>query len=82
MLTCSLHSDRWVLQVLLAGCSSGGLAVILHCDQLRAFFPSGSTVVKCISDGGLYLDACVPVRCALNLPSFRARSLRVGMQCN
>ncbi|XP_008673018.1 carboxylic ester hydrolase isoform X1 [Zea mays] len=44
-------------QVLLAGCSSGGLAVILHCDQLRAFFPSGSTVVKCISDGGLYLDA-------------------------
>lgn len=64
MLTCSLHSDRWVLQVLLAGCSSGGLAVILHCDQLRAFFPSGSTVVKCISDGGLYLDACVPL-CAV-----------------
>jgi len=44
-------------QVLLTGCSSGGLAVILHCDQLRAFFPSGTTVVKCISDGGLYLDA-------------------------
>ncbi|CAD6238621.1 unnamed protein product [Miscanthus lutarioriparius] len=44
-------------QVLLTGCSSGGLAVILHCDQLRAFFPSGTAVVKCISDGGLYLDA-------------------------
>ncbi|EES00677.1 hypothetical protein BDA96_03G159200 [Sorghum bicolor] len=44
-------------RVLLTGCSSGGLAVILHCDQLRAFFPSGTTVVKCISDGGLYLDA-------------------------
>ncbi|CAD6231549.1 unnamed protein product [Miscanthus lutarioriparius] len=44
-------------KVLLTGCSSGGLAVILHCDQLRAFFPSGTTVVKCISDGGLYLDA-------------------------
>jgi hypothetical protein len=50
-------------QVLLTGCSSGGLAVILHCDQLRAFFPSGTTVVKCISDGGLYLDAYVPVLC-------------------
>ena len=50
-------------QVLLTGCSSGGLAVILHCDQLRAFFPSGTAVVKCISDGGLYLDAYVPVLC-------------------
>jgi len=55
--------------VLLTGCSSGGLAVILHCDQLRAFFPpaagSRQTTVKCLSDGGLYLDACV----WLNLPS-------------
>ncbi|RCV25275.1 hypothetical protein SETIT_5G153700v2 [Setaria italica] len=45
-------------QVLLTGCSSGGLAVVLHCDQLRAFFPPGTTTtVKCLSDGGLYLDA-------------------------
>ncbi|CAO2184737.1 unnamed protein product [Urochloa humidicola] len=48
-------------QVLLTGCSSGGLAVILHCDQLRAFFPpAGSgrqTTVKCLADSGLYLDA-------------------------
>ncbi|XP_025815005.1 pectin acetylesterase 3-like isoform X3 [Panicum hallii] len=48
-------------QVLLTGCSSGGLAVILHCDQLRAFFPPAAggrqTTVKCLSDGGLYLDA-------------------------
>jgi hypothetical protein len=52
-------------RVLLTGCSSGGLAVILHCDQLRAFFPSGTTVVKCISDGGLYLDAYVPYLCCI-----------------
>jgi hypothetical protein len=49
-----------IKQVLLTGCSSGGLAVVLHCDQLRAFFPAGTTTtVKCLSDGGLYLDACV-----------------------
>ncbi|WVZ71346.1 hypothetical protein U9M48_019940 [Paspalum notatum var. saurae] len=42
-------------QVLLTGCSSGGLAVILHCDDLRAFFPTGTTV-KCLSDSGFYLD--------------------------
>ncbi|XP_062208420.1 pectin acetylesterase 3-like [Phragmites australis] len=47
-------------QVLLTGCSSGGLAVILHCDQFRAFFPTRGgrgTAVKCLADGGLYLDA-------------------------
>lgn len=56
-------------QVLLTGCSSGGLAVILHCDQLRAFYPPAAgdrqTTVKCLSDGGLYLDAYV----WFNLPS-------------
>lgn len=62
--------DGWMDQVLLTGCSSGGLAVILHCDQLRAFFPSGTTVVKCISDGGFYLDAYVC--CGLTVLSFRA----------
>ncbi|XP_057807469.1 pectin acetylesterase 12-like [Salvia miltiorrhiza] len=43
-------------QVLLAGCSAGGLAVILHCDRFRGLFP-GSTKVKCLSDGGLFMDA-------------------------
>ncbi|KAG6408634.1 hypothetical protein SASPL_131652 [Salvia splendens] len=42
-------------QVLLAGCSAGGLAVILHCDRFRGLFPS-STKVKCLSDGGLFMD--------------------------
>lgn len=55
-------------QVLLAGCSAGGLAVILHCDQFQAFFPRSNnaaaaggttttTTVKCLADAGLFLDA-------------------------
>ncbi|XP_006645824.2 pectin acetylesterase 3 [Oryza brachyantha] len=43
-------------QVLLTGCSAGGLAAILHCDQLRALLPAAATL-KCLSDGGLFLDA-------------------------
>jgi O-palmitoleoyl-L-serine hydrolase len=43
-------------QVLLTGCSAGGLASILHCDDFRAFFPPGTTV-KCLADAGLFLDA-------------------------
>ncbi|KAH6772601.1 Pectinacetylesterase family protein [Perilla frutescens var. hirtella] len=43
-------------QVLLAGCSAGGLAVILHCDKFRGLFPT-STKVKCLSDAGLFMDA-------------------------
>ncbi|KAJ8526470.1 hypothetical protein K7X08_028947 [Anisodus acutangulus] len=43
-------------QVLLSGCSAGGLASILHCDEFRTLFPS-STKVKCLSDAGLFMDA-------------------------
>jgi len=58
-------------QVLLTGCSAGGLAVILHCDQFQAFFPrssnagAGTTTVKCLADAGLFLDAYVPPQCHL-----------------
>jgi hypothetical protein len=44
------------LQALLSGCSAGGLASILHCDEFRNFFPR-KTRVKCLSDAGLFLDA-------------------------
>lgn len=44
------------VQVLLSGCSAGGLAVILHCDNFRGLFPS-NTKVKCLSDAGMFLDA-------------------------
>ena len=42
-------------QALLSGCSAGGLASILHCDEYRELMPS-STKVKCLSDAGLFLD--------------------------
>ncbi|KAA0050975.1 pectin acetylesterase 10 [Cucumis melo var. makuwa] len=42
-------------QALLSGCSAGGLASILHCDEFRELFPR-TTKVKCLSDAGLFLD--------------------------
>ncbi|KAJ0013994.1 hypothetical protein Pint_21868 [Pistacia integerrima] len=43
-------------QALLSGCSAGGLASILHCDEFRGFFPRNIRV-KCLSDAGLFLDS-------------------------
>ncbi|KAH1079067.1 Pectin acetylesterase 3 [Glycine max] len=43
-------------QALLSGCSAGGLASIIHCDEFRSLFPT-STKVKCLSDAGFFLDA-------------------------
>ncbi|XP_024173529.1 pectin acetylesterase 8 isoform X3 [Rosa chinensis] len=39
----------------LSGCSAGGLASILHCDNFRALLPSG-TIVKCVSDAGYFIN--------------------------
>ncbi|XP_015874830.3 pectin acetylesterase 12 [Ziziphus jujuba] len=47
---------RYAKNALLSGCSAGGLAAILHCDEYRNFFPR-TTRVKCLSDAGLFLDA-------------------------
>ncbi|KHN26210.1 Protein notum like [Glycine soja] len=47
---------RFAKQALLSGCSAGGLATIIHCDEFRGFFPE-TTKVKCLSDAGLFLDA-------------------------
>ncbi|KAK8476865.1 hypothetical protein V6N13_031282 [Hibiscus sabdariffa] len=46
---------RHANQALLSGCSAGGLAAILHCDEFRNMFPR-NTRVKCLSDAGLFLD--------------------------
>ncbi|XP_044492308.1 pectin acetylesterase 3-like isoform X2 [Mangifera indica] len=43
-------------QALLSGCSAGGLASIIHCDEFRDLFPK-TTKVKCLSDAGMFLDA-------------------------
>ncbi|RWW33291.1 hypothetical protein BHE74_00030294 [Ensete ventricosum] len=50
------RSCKCLLQALLSGCSAGGLASILHCDEFRALFPQ-STKVKCLADAGFFLDA-------------------------
>ncbi|KAK9147175.1 hypothetical protein Sjap_007078 [Stephania japonica] len=50
------HGMRSADQALLSGCSAGGLASILHCDEFRELFPA-TTKVKCLSDAGLFLDA-------------------------
>uniref|UniRef100_A0A2N9J1S4 Pectin acetylesterase n=1 Tax=Fagus sylvatica TaxID=28930 RepID=A0A2N9J1S4_FAGSY len=47
---------RVAKQALLSGCSAGGLASILHCDEFRGLFP-GNIKVKCLSDAGMFLDA-------------------------
>ena len=44
-----------VVQALLSGCSAGGLASILHCDEFGGLFPK-TTKVKCLSDAGFFLD--------------------------
>ncbi|KAL2325694.1 hypothetical protein Fmac_024752 [Flemingia macrophylla] len=43
-------------QALLSGCSAGGLASIIHCDEFQSLFPKSSKV-KCLSDAGFFLDA-------------------------
>lgn len=47
---------RYAKQALLSGCSAGGLASILHCDEFRDLFPR-SIRVKCLSDAGMFMDA-------------------------
>lgn len=53
---CFLALRYILLQALLSGCSAGGLASILHCDEFRSLF-HGSVNVKCLSDAGLFMDA-------------------------
>ncbi|CAL2268034.1 unnamed protein product [Prunus armeniaca] len=42
-------------QALLAGCSAGGLAALIHCDEFRGLLPKNVTV-KCLADAGFFLD--------------------------
>jgi hypothetical protein len=47
---------RFANQALLSGCSAGGLATIIHCDEFRGLFLR-TIKVKCLSDAGLFLDS-------------------------
>lgn len=51
----ALESCVCILQVLLSGCSAGGLATFFHCDSLKERL-GGATTVKCLSDAGFFLD--------------------------
>lgn len=42
-------------QALLSGCSAGGLATLVHCDDFRQILPK-ETTVKCLADAGFFLD--------------------------
>ncbi|KAI5429901.1 variant 4, Pectin acetylesterase 5 [Lathyrus oleraceus] len=42
-------------EALLTGCSAGGLASLIHCDNFRHLLPKGATV-KCLADAGFFLD--------------------------
>ncbi|PON90850.1 Pectinacetylesterase/NOTUM [Trema orientale] len=43
-------------KALLSGCSAGGLASFLHCDNFTKYLPTNASV-KCLSDAGFFLDA-------------------------
>ncbi|KAL5567982.1 hypothetical protein UlMin_024557 [Ulmus minor] len=42
-------------KALLSGCSAGGLASFLHCDNFAEYLPTNASV-KCMSDAGFFLD--------------------------
>ncbi|XP_042511541.1 pectin acetylesterase 5-like [Macadamia integrifolia] len=42
-------------QAILSGCSAGGLATLIHCDDFRELLPKDA-IVKCVSDAGFFLD--------------------------
>ncbi|GAB4858274.1 Pectin acetylesterase 9 [Ancistrocladus abbreviatus] len=46
---------RQAKKALLSGCSAGGLAAFLHCDNFVRFLPVNASV-KCLSDAGFFLD--------------------------
>uniref|UniRef100_A0A7N0UPU7 Pectin acetylesterase n=1 Tax=Kalanchoe fedtschenkoi TaxID=63787 RepID=A0A7N0UPU7_KALFE len=46
---------KYARKALLSGCSAGGLATFLHCDNFTSYLPKSATV-KCLSDAGFFLD--------------------------
>ncbi|KAJ0842553.1 putative pectinacetylesterase/NOTUM [Helianthus annuus] len=43
-------------KALLSGCSAGGLASYLHCNNFSNYLPD-TTAVKCLGDAGFFMDA-------------------------
>lgn len=45
-------------QALLTGCSAGGLAILIHCDDFRELLPKAADV-KCLADAGFFINEYV-----------------------
>merc|ERR1712190_509485 len=43
-------------EVVLSGCSAGGMACFVKCDFVATYFEKYSIPVKCICDAGMFLD--------------------------
>ncbi|KAB5552053.1 hypothetical protein DKX38_009364 [Salix brachista] len=56
-------------QALLSGCSAGGLATLIHCDDFRERLPKDATV-KCLADAVF----CIVVGCVEHSVSFSSSS--------
>lgn len=52
LLSAGLSTAR---QAFLTGCSAGGLATLIHCDDFRELLPKDATV-KCLADAGFFLN--------------------------
>jgi hypothetical protein len=53
-----LPSTDFFFQALLTGCSAGGLATFIHCDEFHDLLPK-SAKVKCMPDAGFFMDSYV-----------------------
>jgi O-palmitoleoyl-L-serine hydrolase len=49
------HLDTYK-EVVLAGCSAGGMACYVKCEYVASYFAVHSIPVKCICDAGMFLD--------------------------
>ncbi|KAJ0558906.1 putative pectinacetylesterase/NOTUM [Helianthus annuus] len=47
---------RFAKKALLSGCSAGGLASYLHCNNFNTYLPN-ATAVKCLGDAGFFMDS-------------------------
>ncbi|KAI7754758.1 hypothetical protein M8C21_003801 [Ambrosia artemisiifolia] len=47
---------RFAKKALLSGCSAGGLASSLHCNNFNTYLPNAAAV-KCLGDAGFFMDS-------------------------
>lgn len=67
------------MQALLSGCSAGGLATLIHCDDFQEMLPK-EVNVKCLSDAGFFLDEYV-FDMTMYFKPLLCSSLRCNLYC-